>query len=335
MAIRVAINGFGRIGRNVFRIMQARSNDFEVVAINDLTDAATLAHLLKYDTVGGRFDGTVEIDGDSIVVNGSPIKIIAERNPADLPWAENSIDFVVEATGIFCTREQCTMHLDAGAQKVLLTVPPKDEIDNMVVMGVNDDTLTADQRILSNASCTTNCLAPLAKVLHNAFGIKRGLMNTIHAYTNDQRILDLPHSDLRRARSAACNIIPTSTGAARAVGKVLPELAGKLDGMSMRVPVPCGSVVDLVCEIEKDSVTVAEINAVVKAEAEGAMKGVLEYSEDALVSSDILRNPHSSIFDAGQTMVMDGNMIKVVSWYDNEWGYSNRVCDLIFKAHSI
>lgn len=335
MAIRVAINGFGRIGRNVFRIMQARSNDFEVVAINDLTDAATLAHLLKYDTVGGRFDGTVEIDGDSIVVDGSPIKIIAERNPADLPWAENNIDFVVEATGIFCTREQCTMHLDAGAKKVLLTVPPKDEIDNMVVMGVNDDTLTADQRILSNASCTTNCLAPLAKVLHNAFGIKRGLMNTIHAYTNDQRILDLPHSDLRRARSAACNIIPTSTGAARAVGKVLPELAGKLDGMSMRVPVPCGSVVDLVCEIEKDSVTVAEINAVVKAEAEGAMKGVLEYSEDALVSSDILRNPHSSVFDAGQTMVMDGNMIKVVSWYDNEWGYSNRVCDLIFKAHSI
>ena len=335
MAIRVAINGFGRIGRNVFRIMQARSNDFEVVAINDLTDAATLAHLLKYDTVGGRFDGTVEIDGDSIVVNGSPIKIIAERNPADLPWAENNIDFVVEATGIFCTREQCTMHLDAGAKKVLLTVPPKDEIDNMVVMGVNDDTLTANQRILSNASCTTNCLAPLAKVLHNAFGIKRGLMNTIHAYTNDQRILDLPHSDLRRARSAACNIIPTSTGAARAVGKVLPELEGKLDGMSMRVPVPCGSVVDLVCEIEKDSVTVAEINAAVKAEAEGAMKGVLEYSEDALVSSDILRNPHSSIFDAGQTMVMDGNMIKVVSWYDNEWGYSNRVCDLIFKAHSI
>lgn len=335
MAIRVAINGFGRIGRNVFRIMQARANDFEVVAINDLTDAATLAHLLKYDTVGGRFDGTVEIDGDSIVVDGSPIKIIAERNPADLPWAENNIDFVVEATGIFCTREQCTMHLDAGAKKVLLTVPPKDEIDNMVVMGVNDDTLTADQRILSNASCTTNCLAPLAKVLHNAFGVKRGLMNTIHAYTNDQRILDLPHSDLRRARSAACNIIPTSTGAARAVGKVLPELAGKLDGMSMRVPVPCGSVVDLVCEIEKDSVTVAEINAAVKAEAEGAMKGVLEYSEDALVSSDILRNPHSSIFDAGQTMVMDGNMIKVVSWYDNEWGYSNRVCDLIFKAHSI
>jgi glyceraldehyde 3-phosphate dehydrogenase len=335
MAIRVAINGFGRIGRNVFRIMQARSNDFEVVAINDLTDAATLAHLLKYDTVGGRFDGTVEIDGDSIVVDGSPIKIIAERNPADLPWAENNIDFVVEATGIFCTREQCTMHLDAGAKKVLLTVPPKDEIDNMVVMGVNDDTLTADQRILSNASCTTNCLAPLAKVLHNAFGVKRGLMNTIHAYTNDQRILDLPHSDLRRARSAACNIIPTSTGAARAVGKVLPELSGKLDGMSMRVPVPCGSVVDLVCEIEKDDVTVAEINAAIKAEAEGAMKGVLEYSEDALVSSDILRNPHSSIFDAGQTMVMDGNMIKVVSWYDNEWGYSNRVCDLIFKAHSI
>jgi len=335
MAIRVAINGFGRIGRNVFRIMQARPNDFEVVAINDLTDAPTLAHLLKYDTVGGRFDGTVEVDGDSIVVNGKAIKIIAERNPADLPWADNNVDFVVEATGIFRSREQCTMHLDAGAKKVLLTVPPKDEIDNMVVLGVNDETLTADQRILSNASCTTNCLAPLAKALHNAFGIKRGLMNTIHAYTNDQRILDLPHSDLRRARSAAANIIPTSTGAARAVGQVLPELEGKLDGMSMRVPVPCGSVVDLVCEIEKDSVTVEEINAAIKAEAEGAMKGILEYSEDALVSSDILRNPHSSVFDSGQTMVMDGNMIKVVSWYDNEWGYSNRVCDLIFKAHNV
>ncbi|MFT7516478.1 MAG: glyceraldehyde 3-phosphate dehydrogenase [Myxococcota bacterium] len=335
MAIRVAINGFGRIGRNVFRIMQARANDFEVVAINDLTDATTLAHLLKYDTVGGRFDGTVTVDGDCIIVNGKSIKILAERNPADLPWSDNKVDFVVEATGIFTTRAQCTMHLDAGAKKVLLTVPPKDEIDNMIVLGVNDETLTAEQRILSNASCTTNCLAPIAKVLHNAFGIKRGLMNTIHAYTNDQRILDLPHSDLRRARAAASNIIPTSTGAARAVGKVLPALAGKLDGMSMRVPVPCGSVVDLVCEVEKANVTIEEINAVMKSEAEGAMKGILEYSEDALVSSDILRNPHSSIFDSGQTMVMDGNMIKVVSWYDNEWGYSNRVCDLVFKAHNV
>ena len=340
MTIRVAINGFGRIGRLTFRNLVRRSDEFEVVAINDLTDNKTLRTLLKYDSIHGRFDGDVEYDDDNLIVDGKAIRALAERNPSDLPWGDLGVDIVVESTGIFTARggdgkAGYSSHIDAGAKKVLLTVPPKDEIDNMVVMGVNDDTLTADQRILSNASCTTNCLAPLAKVLHNAFGVKRGLMNTIHAYTNDQRILDLPHSDLRRARSAACNIIPTSTGAARAVGKVLPELAGKLDGMSMRVPVPCGSVVDLVCEIEKDSVTVAEINAAVKAEAEGAMKGVLEYSEDALVSSDILRNPHSSIFDAGQTMVMDGNMIKVVSWYDNEWGYSNRVCDLIFKAHSI
>lgn len=335
MAIRVAINGFGRIGRNVFRIMQERSNDFEVVAINDLTDAATLSHLLKYDSIGGRFNGNVSIDNNSIVVNGNAVQILAERNPENLPWEALGVDFVVEATGIFRSREQCSMHLKAGAKKVLLTVPPKDEIDNMVVLGVNDATLTSEQKIISNASCTTNCLAPLAKAIHQEFGIKRGLMNTIHAYTNDQRILDLPHSDLRRARSAASNIIPTSTGAARAVGKVLPELDGKLDGMSMRVPVPCGSVVDLVCEVEHKDVTIEKINGVIKAAAEGQMKGILEYSEDPLVSSDILRNPHSSIFDAGQTMVMDGNMIKVVSWYDNEWGYSNRVCDLIHKAHHV
>jgi glyceraldehyde 3-phosphate dehydrogenase len=335
MAIRVAINGFGRIGRNVFRIMQERSNDFEVVAINDLTDAATLSHLLKYDSIGGRFNGNVSIDNNSIVVNGNAVQILAERNPENLPWEALGVDFVVEATGIFRSREQCSMHLKAGAKKVLLTVPPKDEIDNMVVLGVNDATLTSEQKIISNASCTTNCLAPLAKAIHQEFEIKRGLMNTIHAYTNDQRILDLPHSDLRRARSAASNIIPTSTGAARAVGKVLPELDGKLDGMSMRVPVPCGSVVDLVCEVEHKDVTIEKINGVIKAAAEGQMKGILEYSEDPLVSSDILRNPHSSIFDAGQTMVMDGNMIKVVSWYDNEWGYSNRVCDLIHKAHHV
>jgi len=334
MAIRIAINGFGRIGRNVFRIMHARSADFEIVALNDLTDAKTLAHLLKYDTVGGRFNGKVEVDGNDIVVDGKRIKILAERNPADLPWADLGVDFVVEATGIFRKRAQCQMHIDAGAKKVLLTVPPADEIDNMVVLGVNDETLTADQKILSNASCTTNCLAPIAKVLHESFGIKRGLMNTIHAYTNDQRILDLPHSDLRRARGAASNIIPTSTGAARAVGKVLPELEGKLDGMSMRVPVPAGSVVDLVAELDK-SVTVEEINAAMKAAADGPMKGVLEYTEDPIVSSDVIHNPHSSVFDSGQTMVMGGNMIKVVSWYDNEWGYSNRVCDLIFKAHNV
>ena len=333
MAVRIGINGFGRIGRNVFRILNARE-DLEVVAINDLTDTKTLAHLLRYDTVAGRFDGQVEVGDGTMTVDGKEIRTLAERDPAALPWGDLGVDFVVEATGIFRARAQCQMHIDAGAKKVVLTVPPKDEIDNMVVLGVNCDTLTADHNIVSNASCTTNCLAPLAKVLHDSFGIKRGLMNTIHAYTNDQRILDLPHSDLRRARAAAQNIIPTSTGAARAVGKVLPELNGKLDGMSMRVPVPCGSVVDLVAEVEK-TVSVEEINAAVKAAAEGPLQGVLQYSEDPLVSSDILGNPHSSIFDAQSTMVMDNNMVKVVSWYDNEWGYSNRVCDLIAKAAAL
>ncbi|HJM39699.1 MAG TPA: type I glyceraldehyde-3-phosphate dehydrogenase [Planctomycetota bacterium] len=334
MAIRIAINGFGRIGRNVFRIMQTRGDDFEVVAINDLTDPATLAHLLRYDTVGGRFDGTVEVGDGELVVNGKSLKALAERDPASLPWGDLNIDFVIEATGIFATREACQKHIDAGAKKVLLTVPPKDAIDNMIVLGVNDEDLKAEDCIISNASCTTNCLAPIAKALHGAFGIRRGLMTTTHAYTNDQRILDLPHSDLRRARAAAQNIIPTSTGAARAVGKVLPELNGKLDGMSMRVPVPNGSVVDLVAVLDKE-VTVDGVNAAIKACAEGEMKGVLEYSEDPLVSSDILQNPHSSIFDAKSTMVMDSNMVKVVSWYDNEWGYSNRVCDLAFKSHNL
>jgi glyceraldehyde 3-phosphate dehydrogenase len=330
MAIRIAINGFGRIGRNVFRIMQ-NSDNFEVVAINDLTDAKTLAHLLRYDSMSGRFDGTVEVGEGEMLVNGKSVKTLAERDPAQLPWGDLGIDFVVEATGIFATREACSKHLDAGAKKVLLTVPPKDEIDNMVVLGVNDDSLTADQRILSNASCTTNCLAPLAKALHDSFEIERGLMTTVHAYTNDQSILDLPHGDLRRARAAAVNIIPTSTGAARAVGKVLPALNGKLDGMSMRVPVPVGSVVDLVAVLGK-KVTVEDVNACIKAAADGPMKGVLEYSEDPLVSSDILGNPHSSIFDAQSTMVLGANMVKVVSWYDNEWGYSNRVCDLIARS---
>ncbi len=334
MAIRIAINGFGRIGRNVFRIMQTRGDDFEVVAINDLTDPATLAHLLRYDTVGGRFDGTVEVGDGELVVNGKSLKALAERDPASLPWGDLNIDFVIEATGIFATREACQKHIDAGAKKVLLTVPPKDAIDNMIVLGVNDEDLKAEDCIISNASCTTNCLAPIAKALHGAFGIRRGLMTTTHAYTNDQRILDLPHSDLRRARAAAQNIIPTSTGAARAVGKVLPELNGKLDGMSMRVPVPNGSVVDLVAVLDKE-VTVDGVNAAIKACAEGEMKGVLEYSEDPLVSSDILQNPHSSVFDAKSTMVMDSNMVKVVSWYDNEWGYSNRVCDLAFKSHNL
>jgi len=310
------------------------SDNFEVVAINDLTDAKTLAHLLRFDTVSGRFDGTVEVGDGEMKVDGKSVKTLAERDPSNLPWSDMNIDFVVEATGIFTTREACAKHLDAGAGKVLLTVPPKDEIDNMVVLGVNDDSLTGDQLILSNASCTTNCLAPLVKALHLEFGLVHGLMTTVHAYTNDQRILDLPHSDLRRARAAAQNIIPTSTGAARAVGKVLPELNGKLDGMSMRVPVPNGSVVDLVAILEKE-VSVESVNACIRTAAEGPMAGVLEYSEDPLVSSDILGNPHSSVFDSGSTMVMDGKMVKVVSWYDNEWGYSNRVCDLIAKSHAL
>jgi len=333
MAVRIAINGFGRIGRNVFRILNERE-DLEVVAINDLTDTQTLAHLLRYDTVGGRFNGKVVVGEGTMTVDGKEIRTLAERDPSALPWGELNVDFVVEATGIFRSRAQCQMHIDAGAGKVVLTVPPKDEIDNMVVLGVNCDTLSASDKIMSNASCTTNCLAPLAKVLHDTFGIKRGLMNTIHAYTNDQNILDLPHSDLRRARAAAENIIPTSTGAARAVGKVLPALNGKLDGMSMRVPVPCGSVVDLVAEIDADA-TIESINAAVKSAADGPMQGILEYSTDPLVSSDILGNPHSSVFDSLSTMVMDNNMIKVVSWYDNEWGYSNRVCDLIAKSAAL
>ena len=336
MTIRIGINGFGRIGRLVYRAA-AMTGDFEIVAINDLVPADNLAYLLQYDTMHGRFAKNVEVTADGFDVEGMKTNCLSERDPSALPWGDLGVDYVLESTGFFTDYTGAHKHVEAGAKRVLISAPTKtpDEVPTFVYKVNSGEYDPANHTVLSNASCTTNCLAPLAKVLHNAFGIKRGLMNTIHAYTNDQRILDLPHSDLRRARSAACNIIPTSTGAARAVGKVLPELAGKLDGMSMRVPVPCGSVVDLVCEIEKDSVTVAEINAAVKAEAEGAMKGVLEYSEDALVSSDIVRNPHSSIFDAGQTMVMDGNMIKVVSWYDNEWGYSNRVCDLIFKAHSI
>jgi glyceraldehyde 3-phosphate dehydrogenase len=334
MTIRIAINGLGRIGRSIFRIIHARSADFEIVAMNDLTDIKTLAHLLKFDTVGGRFDGKIETDGEDLIVNGKRIQVLTEKDPAALPWGELDIDFVVEATGIFRKRAECQKHIDAGAKKVLLTVPPSDEIDNMVVLGVNDESLTADQKILSNASCTTNCLAPIAKVLHDNFGIKRGLMNTIHAYTNDQRLLDFPHKDLRRARAAASNIIPTSTGAARAVGKVLPALAGKLDGMSMRVPVPAGSAVDLVCDLEKPA-TIEAINAAMKAAAEGPMKGVLEYSEEALVSSDVIHNPHSSVFDALSTMVLDNNMVKVVSWYDNEWGYSQRVVDLIVMSHNL
>ncbi len=329
MATKIGINGFGRIGRNVFKLL-LEDPQFEVAGINDLTDAKTLAHLLKYDSVSGPFKGTVVAKDGAIVVNGSEIKISAVRNPAEIPWGDMGVDIVLESTGIFRAKEQCQMHITAGAKKVLLSVPPKDAIDAVIVMGVNDDTLKADDKIVSNASCTTNCLAPLAKVLHESFGIKRGLMTTCHAYTNDQPVQDQPHSDLRRARAAAQSIIPTSTGAASAVGEVLPALKGKLDGMALRVPVIDGSVVDLTAELEK-SATAEEINAAVKAAAEGPLKGILQYTEDPIVSVDVIGNPYSSVFDSLCTSVIEGNMIKVISWYDNEWGYSNRCIDLLKK----
>lgn len=333
--VKIAINGFGRIGRITFRNMQ-RKNNMEVVAINDLTDATTLAHLLKYDSVHGRFDGEVHADGDFLVVNGKRIRVYAERDPENLPWGELGIDIVVESTGIFRNREKMGKHIKAGAKKVILTVPADkpEDVDATVVLGVNCESLTKDMVYISNASCTTNCLAPIAKVLNDNFGVKRGIMNTIHAYTNDQSILDLPHKDLRRARAAAVSIIPTSTGAAKAVGLVIPELKGKLDGLSMRVPTPDGSVVDLTVELGK-TVTKEEVNAAMKAAADGPMKGILEYTEDPIVSCDIVGNPYSSIFDSKLTMVMDGNMVKVISWYDNENGYSNRVCDLAEKLSNL
>jgi glyceraldehyde 3-phosphate dehydrogenase len=308
--------------------------DFEVVLINDLSSPEALAHLFKYDTVMGRFDGEVSASEGALTVKGRKIRVTAERDPAKLPWKDAGVDFVVESTGIFRKRAEIAAHLAAGAPKVLLTVPPKDEIDAMVVLGVNDADLKAEHQIISNASCTTNCLAPVAKVLVDTFGVKRGLMTTVHAYTNDQRIADMIHKDLRRARAAAQNIIPTTTGAAKAVGKVIPSLAGKMDGMAMRVPVVDGSVVDLVVELEKPA-TADAINQAMKSAANGPLAGVLEYTEAPIVSSDIIGNPHSSIFDAGSTMVMDGTLAKVISWYDNEWGYSNRVVDLIAKSHAL
>ncbi len=332
MAIRIGINGFGRIGRLVFR-RALETGDFEVAGINDITDAKTLAHLLKYDSTHGRFAGEVGVEGESIVVNGKTIPITAHRDPAENRWAALEAEIVVEATGIFRSSADLDKHLRAGASRVILTVPPKDKIDNVVVLGVNDDSLSPDQRKLSNASCTTNCLAPVAKVLNDSFGIEHGLMTTVHAYTNDQRILDLPHGDLRRARSAAANIIPTTTGAARAVGQVIPDLNGKLDGFAMRVPVVNGSVVDLTCRLKR-STSVEEINAAMRAAAQGAMRGVLEYTEDPIVSTDIIGNPHSSIFDAPSTTVIAGDFVKVLSWYDNEWGYSCRVVDLAQKIHA-
>ena len=328
MAVKVGINGFGRIGRLVFR-RGLELGGIEFVSINDLTDAATLAHLLKYDSIHGKFNGDVSSEGDNLVVNGKKINITAEKDPANLNWGKLGVEVVIESTGVFRTQEACEKHIDAGAKKVILTVPAKGEIDATVVLGVNDDVLTGKEKVLSNASCTTNCLAPVAKVLNDKFGIEKGFMTTVHSYTNDQRLLDLPHKDLRRARSAAVSIIPTTTGAAKAVGKVMPELAGKLDGISLRVPTPDGSITDLVAELKKE-VTIEEVNAAVKEAAEGAMKGILEYTEDPIVSVDIVGNSHSSVFDSLSTMV-NGNMVKVVSWYDNEWGYSCRVVDLLKK----
>jgi glyceraldehyde 3-phosphate dehydrogenase len=327
MAVKVAINGFGRIGRNFFRTSLGQG-DFEIVAINDLTDAGTLSHLLKYDSVHGIFDADVSVSDKGISVNGRTVTITAEMNPEKLPWADLGIDIVVESTGAFVARDGASKHLTAGAKWVIISAPAKNE-DATICMAVNEETLDpATHKIISNASCTTNCLAPVAKVLNNEFGIVRGLMTTIHSYTNDQRILDLPHKDLRRARAAAMNMIPTTTGAAKAVGLVLPELNGKLDGMAIRVPTPNVSVVDLVAEIAKDA-SAGDINSALKKAAEGPMKGVLEYSEAPLVSMDLNGNPSSSIVDATVTKVIDKRMVKVLSWYDNEWGYSNRVKDLI------
>ncbi len=326
--MRVAINGFGRIGRSVFRILNQKEN-IEVVAINDIFDKAALAYLLKYDTVMGRFSEKVSLEGDILNTESQTVKLIAERDPSCLPWAEMGIDVLIESTGIFRQKSQLEMHLNAGAKRVILTVPAKDEIDYTVVLGVNDDGLKPEHKIVSNASCTTNCLAPMAKVLDSEFGIELGVINTIHAYTNDQRLADVPHSDWRRSRAAAENVIPTTTGAARAVGKVLPELDGKLDGIAMRVPVPDGSVVDFNVRLKRD-VNIDEVNdAVYEASKRGPLKNVLQFSTLPVVSTDIIGNPHSSIFDAPFTRVIEGNLIKTLNWYDNEWGYSNRVVDLI------
>ncbi len=329
MSIRVAINGFGRIGRLVFKAAQ-NDEEIEFVAVNDLTDAATLGYLLKYDSVHGRYPVNVSVKDNVLVAGKRSVKVLAEKDPAKLPWKDMGVDIVVESTGVFRDRAKLENHLKGGAKKVLLTVPAKDEIDNTIVFGVNDNALKATDKIVSNASCTTNCLAPIVKILHDNFGIVRGWMTTIHAYTNDQMLLDLPHKDLRRARAAAVSMIPTTTGAARAVGKVIPDLKGKLDGVSIRVPVSDGSLVDLVAEVKK-KVTAEEINQAVKKAAEGAMKGIVEYCEDPIVSVDVVGNPNSSIFDAKSTAVMGDNLVKVFSWYDNEWGYSCRTVDLLKK----
>jgi glyceraldehyde 3-phosphate dehydrogenase len=328
MAINIGINGFGRIGRLVFRRMM-QTGGFNILGINDITDAKTLAYLLKYDSVHGKYPGTVTADADGIVADGKKYKVMAEKDPTKLPWKDLGVDIVIEGTGVFTSREKLQMHITAGAKKVLLTAPAKDEIDGTIVMGVNEDVLTGKEVFLSNASCTTNCLAPMVKVLHQTFGLDHGFMTTIHSYTNDQRLLDLPHKDLRRARAAALSIIPTTTGAARTVGKVIPELKGKLDGFSLRVPTPDASITDFVAVLKKTA-TKEEVNAAMKQAGATSMKGILEYSEEELVSADIIGNPHSCIFDSKLTMAM-GNTVKVFGWYDNEWGFSCRVIDLLKK----
>ena len=333
MATKVAINGFGRIGRAAARIIMERDGGLELAAVNDLSDARSLAHLFKYDTVMGKWSGTVKAEGDGLVINGKKVKVLAVKNPAELPWKNMGVKVVLESTGMFRTAKSekggYADHIKAGASKVVLSVPAKDDIDATIVLGVNDERLTRKVNCVSNASCTTNCLAPVAKVLNDSFGIERGLMTTIHAYTNDQRVADMIHKDLRRARAAAVNIIPTSTGAAKAIGQVIPELDGKLDGMAIRVPVPVGSVVDLVVNVKKD-VSIQAVNAAMKAAADGPMKGILVYCDEPIVSSDIVNDPASSVFDSLCTMV-SGKMVKVISWYDNEWGYSNRTVDIMEK----
>ncbi len=330
-SVKVGINGFGRIGRNLFRAAHEAGSDIEFVAVNDIADAGTLAHLLKYDSVLGRFPGEISESGGTISVDGQETKILSERDPADLPWGELGVDVVIESTGIFTKRDDAAKHLEAGAKKVIISAPASDP-DVTVALGVNFDSYDPEQHhIISNASCTTNCLAPFAKVINDAVGIEHGLMTTIHAYTSDQRLHDMPHKDLRRARAAALNLIPTTTGAAKAVGLVLPELDGKLNGLAVRAPVPTGSVVDLVCVVSRET-SVDEINAAAKEAADGPLSGILAYTEDPIVSTDIVKDPHSSIFDAEQTMVMEGTLVKAVAWYDNEWGYSNRCVELAAKV---
>lgn len=336
MAIKLGINGFGRIGRLVLRSILERNltDQIDVVGVNDITDAATLAHLFKYDSVHGPFPGEVRVEGDELVVNGERFRVFSERDPKNLPWGALDCDVVIESTGIFRSREKAALHLEAGAKKVIISAPAKGEVDATIVIGVNDHTLNGKEQIVSNASCTTNCLAPMVKVLDDAFGVRRGFMITVHAYTADQRLQDAPHSDLRRARAAALSIIPTTTGAAQAVGLVLPHLKGKLDGFALRVPVPDGSITDFTVELSRE-VTIEAVNEAFRKAAENELKGILQYTEDPIVSADIIHNPHSCIFDSLSTMVIEGNLVKVVGWYDNEWGYACRTVDLVGKLMAV